>query len=656
MSSMTLGLAIKSGQEAYERSWSDRQEIVESSTSKTGRHSATTPVAAIESANRASEGSLQRRVLRKVQQCCYHYLGLGAQSEAGDIPDVQIPDEYDDSLAWEALCLTKLSQKLPKQLHQHLAKHPKKTGKNTAKAISKIYGVPYWKELGYQNPPSRLKRFDVAIQGGYEIGLKFLIKEELRAISREEFKETASRIIKAFPEEDEIIASVLAYPHLPVNEKALIFHERSPVGEFLVESIAKNDLLHSAGEYLKIRPSIKKHLTGLSIAHQSKRVLGQLLIWELGKNNPSMDDIRHLLANGADVNVQDQKGATPLHVAAAKGQKEFAEFLLANGVDVNVKDQKGGTPLHWAAPKGQIEVAELLLANGADVHVQAENGLTPLHVATAKGQKEFVELLLANGADVHVQNENGLTPLHWAAMNGKKEVVELLLANGVGVNVQDENGSTPLHWAAMYGKKEVVELLLANGVDVNVQDENGSTPLHVAASKGQIEVASLLVYNEVENEAEPSIQDQNGLTPLHLAIEHGHRQIAYFLVPMEGVELDIQDENGSTPLHVAISKGQESIAHCIIEWDANVDIQDQKGLTPLHLAAMNGLERIVDFLKLFGASQDICNHENKTACDLAKEKGHTKIVQLLSNKGKKRKRQSTQTTGVKKPRMSPRSL
>ena len=438
MSSMTLGPAIKPSQEAYERIWSDSQETIESSTSKTGRHSATTPVAAIESASRASEGSLQRRALRKVQQCCYHYLALGAQSEAGDVPNIQILDEYDENLAWEVLCLTHLSQKLPKQLHQHLVKHPKKTGEDTAKAISQIYGVPYWKELGYQNPPSYLKRFDVAIKGGYEIGLKFLIKEvfsQAPQISRDEFKETASRIIKAFPEEDVIIASVLTYPHLSVIEKLPIFFERGSTGKFLIECIAKNDLQHSAREYLKIWPAIEQYLTGLSIEHQSRRVLGQLLLWELCKNNPSMDVIRNLLNNEADVHVRDQKGLTPLHLAAAKGQTEVVDLLISHQAEVDIQTFNGVTPLHFAAGHGYKEIIELLISHRAKVDIQAQNGSTPLHFAVALGaaalgQEKVVELLKNLGASLDICNHENKTACDIAKEKGYTKIVQILSNNG----------------------------------------------------------------------------------------------------------------------------------------------------------------------------------------------------------------------------------
>jgi ankyrin repeat protein len=68
-----------------------------------------------------------------------------------------------------------------------------------------------------------------------------------------------------------------------------------------------------------------------------------------------------------NVNARDEIGKTPLHVAAAVGNKGAVELLLAKGADANAKDQLGKTPLHWAAAGGQKEVAELLIAKGADI-------------------------------------------------------------------------------------------------------------------------------------------------------------------------------------------------------------------------------------------------------------------------------------------------
>jgi ankyrin repeat protein len=185
-----------------------------------------------------------------------------------------------------------------------------------------------------------------------------------------------------------------------------------------------------------------------------------------------------LIAKGADVNVKNKDGSTPLHEASFWwGKIDVVEVLIAKGAAVNVKTNDRHTPLHWASLKGHIDVVKLLIAKGADVNVKNKDGTTPLHKASEYNRIKVVKLLIAKGADVNVKNKDGDMPLHWASREDHIEVVKLLIAKGANVNVKDKDGDMPLHWARRWGHIDVVKLLIAKGADVNVKDKFGNTPL-----------------------------------------------------------------------------------------------------------------------------------------------------------------------------------
>ena len=66
------------------------------------------------------------------------------------------------------------------------------------------------------------------------------------------------------------------------------------------------------------------------------------------------DLVRHLLANGVNVNSSDEQSRSALHFAAAKGYSEIVNVLLQNGADPNAKDILGNTALHLAACTNHI--------------------------------------------------------------------------------------------------------------------------------------------------------------------------------------------------------------------------------------------------------------------------------------------------------------
>ncbi|KAL6214786.1 hypothetical protein ACLB2K_014218 [Fragaria x ananassa] len=91
-----------------------------------------------------------------------------------------------------------------------------------------------------------------------------------------------------------------------------------------------------------------------------------------------LDDVHGLkscLAEGAEVNVRDQNGWTPLHRAAFKGRIECVKVLLNHGAQLDVVDNAGYMPLHCAVEAGHVQVALLLVAHGARANVKSLEGI-----------------------------------------------------------------------------------------------------------------------------------------------------------------------------------------------------------------------------------------------------------------------------------------
>ncbi|XP_042868936.1 ankyrin repeat domain-containing protein 11-like isoform X3 [Penaeus japonicus] len=110
------------------------------------------------------------------------------------------------------------------------------------------------------------------------------------------------------------------------------------------------------------------------------------------------------------VNKRNERGETPLHVAAIKGDTERISQLITQGADVNATDYAGWSALHEACNRGFYGVSKLLIEAGADVDAKGLDNDTPLHDACVNNHFKLVRLLLRCGAGVNVVNRRGKTP------------------------------------------------------------------------------------------------------------------------------------------------------------------------------------------------------------------------------------------------------
>ncbi len=175
-----------------------------------------------------------------------------------------------------------------------------------------------------------------------------------------------------------------------------------------------------------------------------------------------------LARQGADPSTLDEL------VACREDYLKVSELLIEEGADVDVQEGSGRTPLGLATAIGNSKVAALLVKKGAGV--RTTNYLT---YAASTGSTEVVALLIEKGANIKAGDME--TAMFLAAGLGLTELAFLLIEKGVDFNARGPDQDTPLHWAARSGHAQTAALLTQKGADVNASDNDLRTPLHYSA-------------------------------------------------------------------------------------------------------------------------------------------------------------------------------
>jgi uncharacterized protein len=176
-------------------------------------------------------------------------------------------------------------------------------------------------------------------------------------------------------------------------------------------------------------------------------------------------EISRLAASGADVNVREAYGRTPLHVATFGRHRDAIGALAKARADLNAKERDRYDAVTIAAVADDVATLKLLLQLGASAkQVTSRYDGTALIAAAHLGHDEVVRLLIDAGAPLDHVNNLGWTALIESIVlgqGGPRHVATLtaLVRAGANVNLADRNGQSPLQLARQRRYQAMIAIL-----------------------------------------------------------------------------------------------------------------------------------------------------------------------------------------------------